>query len=204
LCKDSYTSINACIIFTTGTCGVSTVVSHTSYESRVELNEHSRSCFVMFAGMAGYFNTGAGQGGQQPSNYSTTWPGADPCGEYPTINPQNYSREGMPPAIAMYSAASIPILVQSFQPTTPATPFGAWNYLLPKPAAGPFDARNHCPPGSTPMPATYEPRMSKSTFNNSMQPYGGGVTSPIVLLASYLLSPVLSSSSSGGSSPCSI
>ena len=105
----------------------------------------------------------------------------------------------MPPAVAMYSAASVPIPVQSFQPTTPAAPFDARNYLPPEPAAGPFDARNHCPPGSIPMPATYEPRTSKSTFDNSMQLYGGGVTSPIVLPASYLLSPVLSSSSSGGS-----
>ena len=153
-------------------------------------------------GIPGYFDTGAGQGGQQPSNYSTTWPGADPWGGYPTIDPQNYSG-GMPPAVAMYSAASVPVAApipaQGFQPTTPAAPFDARNYVPPEPAAGPFDARNYYPPDSTPMLATYEPRTSESAFDNSMQLYGGGVTSPVVPPASYLLSPVLSSSSSGGS-----
>ena len=155
------------------------------------------------AGIPGYFDTGAGRGGQQPSNYSTTWPGADPWGGYPTIDPQNYSGGGMPPAVAMYPAASVPVAapipVQGFQPTTPAAPFDARNYVPPEPPAGPFDARNYFPPDSTPMHATYEPRTSESAFDNSMQLYGGGVTSPVVPPASFLLSPVLSSSSSGGS-----
>jgi hypothetical protein len=156
------------------------------------------------AGIPGYFDPGAARGDQQSSSYSTTWPGADPWGRYPTIDPQNYSG-GMPPAVAMYPGASIPVAapipVQGFQPTTPAAPFAPFdsrNYVPPEPAAGPFDARNYVPPDSTPVLATYEPRTSESAFDNSMQLYGGG-TSPAVVPAAYLLSPVLSSSSSGGS-----
>ncbi|KAI9511053.1 hypothetical protein F5148DRAFT_975823 [Russula earlei] len=48
------------------------------------------------------------------------------------------------------------------------------------------------------MQCTYEPRTSESAFNNSMQLYGGGTTSPVVPPA-YLLSPQMSRSSSGGS-----
>jgi hypothetical protein len=113
----------------------------------------------------------------------------------------------MPPAVAIYPTGSVPVAapnpVPGFQPPTSAAPFDARNYVPPpsEPPAGPFDARNYVPPDSTPMFATtYEPHTSESAFNNSMTLHGiGGVTSPVVPPASYLLSPGLSSSSSGDS-----
>ena len=156
------------------------------------------------AGFPGYFDTGAGRG-DQPSTFATTWPGADPWG-LANVNPQNYSGGGMPPAVAIYPTGSVPVAapipVPGFQPATSAAPFDARNYVPPpsEPPAGPFDARNYAPPDSTPMFATYEPHTSESAFNNSMTLHGtGGVTSLVVPPASYLLSPGLSSSSSGGS-----
>jgi len=155
------------------------------------------------AGGQGYFDTGAGRG-DQPTNYTTAWPaypGADQWG-LATIDPQNYSG-GMPPAVAMYPTGPVPvaapIAVPAFPPPSPGAAFDARNYVPPEPAAPSFDARNYFPPDSTPMPATYEPRTSESAFDNSMQLHGGGITSPVVPPASYLLSPLLSTSSSGGS-----
>lgn len=154
------------------------------------------------AGGPGYFDTGAGRG-DQPSTFSTTWPTAPGADQWGSINPQNYSGGGMPPAVPIYPTGSVPVAapipVPVFQPATSAD---AWNYIPPptEPAAGRFDARNYQPPDPTQMPATYEPRTSESAFNNSMMLHGGGgVTSPVVPPASYLLSPALSSSSSGDS-----
>lgn len=154
------------------------------------------------AGGPGYFDVAAGQ----PSTYTAAWqpqPATDPWG-LPPVDPQNYSGGGMPPAIAVYPAGPVsyaaPIAVAAYPPNAP---FDARNYIPPESsAAPPFDARNYVPPDAhqqTNMHATYEPRTSESAFNNSMQLYGGGVTSPVVPPASYLLSPNHSSSSGGSS-----
>lgn len=154
----------------------------------------------------GYYD--AGQASSY--NYASAWqppPATDPWGLPPAGDPQNYG--GMPPAIAVYPAGPVsiaaPIAVPGYPPPgTPAAPFDARNYIPPESsAAPPFDARNYVPPDaqhqpSNPYYSTYEPRTSESAFNTAMQLHGGGVISPVVPPASYLLSP-LQSSSSGSS-----
>jgi len=155
---------------------------------------------------------GAGWG-EQPSNYTyptTTWP-APVTDQWdwgpPPVDPQNYSYSGggMTPAVAVYPTGSVPLAapipIPAYPPPSPGGPFDARNYMPPDSAFAPYDARNYVPPDSTPMQSTYEPRTSESAFNNSMQLYGGGVTSPVIPPASYLLSPQISRSSSGGSYP---
>jgi hypothetical protein len=156
---------------------------------------------VMAAGQ-GFYDAGAGWG-EQPSNYSTTWPahpGTDQWG-FPLVNPQNYSGGGgMPTGVPIYATGSVPvaapIAMPAFPPPSPGAPFDARNYIPPDPSAAPFDVRNYVPPGAAPMQSTYEPRTSESAFDNSMLLHGGPVTSPVVP-PTYLLSPQLTNSRSG-------
>jgi len=158
----------------------------------------------------GYFDAGGGWA-EQPSNYiaTSTWPaptGTDPWGP-PPMNPQNYSGGAMATAgVPIYATASVPVVAPAAAPaypSSPAAPFDARNYLPFDPSAqsaGPFDARNYVHPDFTPMQSTYEPRTSESAFNNSMMLHGGAVTSPApVVPPTYLYSPQLTSSRSGGS-----
>jgi hypothetical protein len=154
------------------------------------------------AGGQGYFDVGVGWA-EQPSNYTTaTWPaptGTDPWGP-PPVNPQNYSGGAVATGVPLYAAGSVPVAAPGYPPPSPAAPFDGRNYLPPDPQAAPFDARNYAPPDFTPMQSTYEPRTSESAFNNSMLLHGGAVTSPPpVVPPTYLYSPQLSSSRSGGS-----
>lgn len=158
------------------------------------------------AGGQGYFDVGAGWA-EQPSNYTptATWPaptGTDPWGP-PPVNPQNYSGGAVATGVPIYAAGSVPVAapaVAAYPPQSPGAPFDARNYAPPDPSAGPFDPRNYVPPDFTPMQSTYEPRTSESAFNNSMLLHGGAVTSPApVVPPTYLYSPQLSSSRSGGS-----
>ena len=158
------------------------------------------------AGGQGYFDTAAGQ----PSTYTSAWqqpPASDPWG-FPPADQQNYSGGGMPPAIPVYPSGPIayaaPIAVAAYPPPTGApAPFDARNYIPPEPSAAPgFDARNYVPPDTQQTPnmyATYEPRTSESAFDTAMQLHGGGVVSPVLPPASYLMSPHHSSSSGGSS-----
>src|SRR6266403_1447160 len=159
-------------------------------------------------GMAGdqrYFDVGTGWG-DQPSNHTpvATWPaptGTDPWGP-PPVNPQHYSGGGITTGVPIYAAGSVPVAapvaMAAYPPPTPAAPFDARNFFPPDSSSAPFDARNYVPPDSTPMQSTYEPRTSESAFDNSMRLHGGTVTSPVVP-PTYLFSPPLSSSRSGGS-----
>ena len=155
------------------------------------------------AGGQGYFDVGAGWG-EQPSNYTATWPaptGTDPWGP-PPVNPQNYSGGAVATGIPIYAAGSVPVAAPApaYPPQSPGGPFDARNYVPPDPSGAPFDARNYIPPDFAPMHSTYEPRTSESAFNNSMLLHGGAVTSPApVVPPTYLYSPQLSSSRSGGS-----
>jgi hypothetical protein len=153
------------------------------------------------SGGPGYYDAAAAG---QPSSYTyaAAWQppqATDPWGLPPAGDPQNYG--GMPPAIAVYPAAvAAPIAVPAYPPA--GAPFDARNYMPPESsAAPPFDARNYVPPDAqqpSNMYSTYEPRTSESAFNTAMQLHGGGVISPVVPPAAYLLSP-LQSSSSGSS-----
>jgi hypothetical protein len=156
------------------------------------------------SGGPGYFDVAAGQ---QPSTYTAAWqppPSTDPWG-FPAVDPQNYSGGGMPPAIAAYPAGSFSQVapMAAYPPPTGASaPFDARNYVPPdSSAAPPFDARNYVPPDAQQHPpnmySTYEPHTSSSAFDTAMQLHGGGIVSPVVPPASYLLSPNHSSSSSG-------
>jgi hypothetical protein len=158
------------------------------------------------AGGQGYFDLGAGWG-EQPANYTATatWPaptGTDPWGP-PPVNPQNYSGGAVATGVPIYAAGPVPVAVPipAYPPQNPSAPFDARNYMPPPdPPAGPFDAKNYVPPDFTPMQSTYEPRTSESAFNNSMLLHGGAITSPgPVVPPTYLYSPQLSSSRSGGS-----
>ena len=154
------------------------------------------------AGGQGYFDVGSGWA-EQPSNYTTaTWPaptGTDPWGP-PPVNPQNYSGGAVATGVPLYATGSVPVAAPGYPPPSPAAPFDARNYLPPDPQAAPFDARNYVPPDFTPMQSTYEPHTSESAFNNSMLLHGGAVASPApVVPPTYLYSPQLSSSRSGGS-----
>jgi hypothetical protein len=119
----------------------------------------------------------------------------------------------MPPAIPVFPAGFIPASVpmpvpaqppQGQGPPAPApAPFDPRNYVPPAGefAQAPFDARNYVPPDAQPYIPTYEPHTSESAFNNSMNLHGGNVTSPVVPPSAFLLSPLQSSISSGGSFP---
>ena len=164
------------------------------------------------AGMSGgpsYYDAAAAG---QPSSYTyaAPWqptPATDPWGLPPAGDPQNYG--GMPPTMAVYPAGPVSLAapVPAYPPYGGAqgAPFDARNYIPPESsaAAPPFDARNYVPPDEQQqqqhqMYSTYEPRTSESAFSNAMKLHGGGVISPVVPPASYLLSP-LQSSSSGSS-----
>jgi len=175
----------------------------TTYVQVPPLTEHS--------GVSGMAAVPGAAWGEQPSTYpytypTTTWPAPTDQWEWapPPVDPQNYSGGGMPPA-AVYPTGSVPLAApiptHTYPPPSPGAPFDARNYAPPDPGLAPFDPRNYVPPNSTPMQYTYEPRTSESAFNNSMQLYGGGVASPVIPPASYMLSPQLSRSSSGGSYP---
>ncbi|KAN0136272.1 hypothetical protein V8E53_005877 [Lactarius tabidus] len=130
-----------------------------------------------------------GRSAATPTGYHRPW-GLPPAGD-----PQNYG--GIPPAIVVYPATlAAQIDVPAYPPA--GAPFDAWNHIPPEsPAAPPFDARKYVPPDAQ-QPSntysTYEPRTSESAFNTAMQLNGGGVISPVVLPASYLLPPLQSSS----------
>ncbi len=163
--------------------------SATAYAQKPLLSE--LSVVQGMAGGQGYFDTGAG--------WSPAAAGTDPWGP-PPVNPQNYSGGAMATGVPIYATGSVPVAANVYPPPSPAAPFDAQNYVLPVPPnspGAPFDAKNYTPPYSTPMYTSYEPRTSESAFDNSMLLHGA-VTSPVVP-PTYLYSPPLSSSISGGS-----
>ncbi|KAF8267215.1 hypothetical protein EI94DRAFT_1802066 [Lactarius quietus] len=142
----------------------------------------------MSGGQGYYFDNAAGQ----PSTYASAWqpsPAPDPWGLPPSVDPQNYSGGGMPPAIPVYPAGAVsfaaPIAVPGYPPPGAplAAPFDARNYVPPESSsAPPFDARNYIPPDgqqqTTNTYSTYEPRTSESAFSATMQLHGGGLSPP--------------------------